>query len=243
MAISDKTRKTIWARSGNKCSICKANLVGHKTEKENSVIVGEECHIISEKQKGPRYENIPGFNYDSEQNLLLLCANCHKIVDENQAYYTKVRLESVKREHEEFIRIRTEAQDPNNLFPEVDGVTVLPKINSGKELYNILCSAIGMEYDFEDTKDKEENDFIAGIFQDLNDHLDFLSMEAEVGPKVGTVNELNYIIGIIEENGFILFGENRTRKMKFTDNSAGNWNIAVLYLMKNSNPNVIRLGT
>lgn len=241
MAITDKTRKTLWARSGNKCSICKTDLVRLKSEKDASVIVGEECHIISEKPNGPRHQELPDFNYDSEDNLLLLCANCHKVVDENVAYYTKDRLVETKKAHEEFIRTRIEAKDSNNLFPEFDGVTVLPKINSGKELYNILCSAMAMEYDFEDTRDLEENVFIAGISQELNDFLDFLSMESEMGPKVATVNQLNNILNSIEEKGFVLFGEQRKRKMKFGDNLYDNWDVAVLYLMKNSNPNIINI--
>lgn len=97
MAITDRTRKILWARSGNSCTMCKTNLVQPQSEQGASVIVGEECHIISEQPRGPRFEQLANFNYDSESNLLLLCANCHKIVDDNVMYYTKARLELTKK--------------------------------------------------------------------------------------------------------------------------------------------------
>jgi hypothetical protein len=41
MAISDKTRKSLWAKSGNRCSICKIELF---SEKDADVFnIGEEC--------------------------------------------------------------------------------------------------------------------------------------------------------------------------------------------------------
>ena len=55
MAISDKTRKKLWAKSGNRCSICKTDLFSNK-EKAEDLNIGEECHIISSKPKGPRHK-------------------------------------------------------------------------------------------------------------------------------------------------------------------------------------------
>lgn len=100
---------------------------------------------------------------------------------------------------------------------------------------------MAMEYDFEATKDPEENEFIADTSQDLNDYLDFLRMETEMGPKVRTVNQRNKILNTSEEKGFVLFGESRIRKMNFDDNSYENRGVAVLYLMKNSNPNIVNI--
>lgn len=80
MGISDKTRKNLWAKSGNRCSICKTELFsGQKNEDEFNI--GEECHIISSKQNGPRYKSNLD-NYDTYDNLILLCRNHHKEIDE-----------------------------------------------------------------------------------------------------------------------------------------------------------------
>ena len=72
MAITSKTRKELWAKSGNRCAICKKELVHQISQEDGSFIIGDECHIISSSIDGPRYK--PGIeDYDSYDNLLLLC--------------------------------------------------------------------------------------------------------------------------------------------------------------------------
>lgn len=55
MSITDKTRKKLWAKSGNRCALCKEELVAYKEEKSDEVVIGEECHIISNRPSGPRH--------------------------------------------------------------------------------------------------------------------------------------------------------------------------------------------
>ncbi|MBY5958222.1 HNH endonuclease [Membranicola marinus] len=77
IGISSKTRKNLCAKSGNRCSICRTELFAKKfkSDEEN---IGEECHIISSKQNGPRHHP----NLDDYDNLILLCRNHHKEIDE-----------------------------------------------------------------------------------------------------------------------------------------------------------------
>ena len=97
MAITDKTRKILWAKSGNRCSICKKELI-NKISEEGDFIVGEECHIISSQPNGPRHkENIE--NYDTYENLILLCRNHHKEIDSNVSTYTEEILQYIKTNH------------------------------------------------------------------------------------------------------------------------------------------------
>lgn len=79
MAISEKTRKMLWAKSGNRCAICKIELITEQ-KTDSNLNIGEECHIISSKSKGPRHK--PNLNdYDTFDNLILLCRNHHKEID------------------------------------------------------------------------------------------------------------------------------------------------------------------
>ena len=55
MAITNKTRKLLWGRSGNRCAFCKIELVAEKDHNNVNLNLGEECHIISSKIKGPRH--------------------------------------------------------------------------------------------------------------------------------------------------------------------------------------------
>ena len=40
MAITSKTRKELWAKSGNRCAICKKELVNQISEDDGSFIIG-----------------------------------------------------------------------------------------------------------------------------------------------------------------------------------------------------------
>lgn len=42
MSISNKTRKELWAKSGNRCAICKKKLVNKISKDEDSFIIGDE---------------------------------------------------------------------------------------------------------------------------------------------------------------------------------------------------------
>ena len=102
MSISDRTRKSLWAKSGNRCSICKVELLSNKNDSKE-LNLGEECHIISSKINGPRYKpNI--VDYDIFDNLILLCRNHHREIDELTATYTEDVLMYMKLNHEEWVK-------------------------------------------------------------------------------------------------------------------------------------------
>ena len=101
MAISDKTRKLLWAKSGNRCAICKIELLSEKNSKDFNI--GEECHIISSKPNGPRHKE--GLSeYDYADNLILLCRNHHREIDELTDSYTEELLTYMKMNHETWVQ-------------------------------------------------------------------------------------------------------------------------------------------
>ncbi len=89
MPISDKTRKILWGRSGNRCAVCRLELVVDRTSADDESVVGEECHIISEKGRGPRNDPaFPADQIDKPENLILLCCVHHKMIDDQYETYT-----------------------------------------------------------------------------------------------------------------------------------------------------------
>lgn len=71
MAITSKTRKELWAKSGNRCAICKKELVHQISQEDGSFIISDECHIISSSIDGPRYK--PGIeDYDSYERSFVI---------------------------------------------------------------------------------------------------------------------------------------------------------------------------
>ena len=105
MAISDKTRKALWAASGNRCAICKLKLTEYVEDNKN-LIRGKECHIVSCKPKGPRHRFME--NYDSYENFILLCGTDHSGIDSNVSNFPEARLHEIKSAHEEWISQITE---------------------------------------------------------------------------------------------------------------------------------------
>lgn len=85
---------------------------------EAGVILGEEAHIRSGKENGPRYDpDYPEDKIDSYENLILLCRNHHGLIDKGGCSSFPVdALESMRREHEEHVtkglsRSETEARE------------------------------------------------------------------------------------------------------------------------------------
>ena len=89
--------KRLFARSGNRCAYpkCAAEIV------HDDVIIGQICHIKAASPNGPRYDPPQSaadrHGYD---NLLLLCANHHAVIDSDSEAYTVERLIKMKADHE-----------------------------------------------------------------------------------------------------------------------------------------------
>ena len=75
MAVGSRIRKILWAKSGNRCAICRIELVQAEIQEKN-VIIGEECHIVSSKENGPRgKESLQSDDFDGFEHDLLLFLN------------------------------------------------------------------------------------------------------------------------------------------------------------------------
>jgi hypothetical protein len=104
MGILLKTRKMLWGRSGNCCAFpdCNKELVSDIDETDDDVsILGEEAHIIAEESGGPRgSDEISVEQRNKYNNLILLCHDHHKIIDDHPLKYTIEILREYKRKHE-----------------------------------------------------------------------------------------------------------------------------------------------
>lgn len=89
--------KRLLALSGNRCAFprCAVPIA------EGRSLIGEICHIHAYSPDGPRYnhnqtdEERQGFD-----NLILMCANHHKMVDDDEFSYPAERLRQIKHQHE-----------------------------------------------------------------------------------------------------------------------------------------------
>jgi hypothetical protein len=94
---SEVVVRQLFARSGNRCAFprCGTEIV------QGGTTIGQVCHIKSPKPGGPRFDPKQSaaerHGYD---NLILLCANHHKVVDDDEEAYTVDRLIKMRSDHE-----------------------------------------------------------------------------------------------------------------------------------------------
>ncbi|MEQ1935081.1 MAG: HNH endonuclease signature motif containing protein [Fimbriimonadaceae bacterium] len=96
--ITEKTVKKLFALSGNRCAYpdCKIPLV-----QPTGTITGEICHIRARSKRGPRPDlKLNPADLDAFDNLILLCATHHTLVDKEENTYTSERLYSFKKAQE-----------------------------------------------------------------------------------------------------------------------------------------------
>ncbi|NQY54565.1 MAG: hypothetical protein HRT42_13450 [Campylobacteraceae bacterium] len=231
MAISNKTRKNLWAKSGNRCSVCKIELFSEKKSKDKFNI-GEECHIISSKVSGPRYKSNMD-DYDTFDNLLMLCRNHHKEIDELTDTYTEELLRYIKQNHENWVNdtLNNEINSENN-----EKVRLLTRITSGKELMNIIFNAFGYRTDHDEIETEEEADYIGGILQTFVDYVEISDL-IEVHEKVKISLEFNELLKELEEKGYFLFGERSLENYTTIENCP----IATLLIKKQDSKEIIKI--
>jgi len=225
MSITSKTRKILWARSGNKCAICKKDLIAKNRLK--NTIVGEECHIISKKDDGPRGNSKADIKHDEYDNLILLCLEHHKMIDENENDFPIDKLKKIKKRHEYWVSERLKINNKPTPF-------ALPRLQSGKEIAKILTKAHAYRFYNEDFDNDEEASIISSFFQNLQDWGDLLP-GLGIGEIIDAGQSIQKDIDELSAKGFLLFGDVSKERIK----SLGIFDVATFSICKETSPNVI----
>lgn len=103
----------LWGRSGNKCAFpdCRIVLIEDETETDDESIIGDEAHIVARELNGPRGQSsLTSEQIDKYDNLILLCKNHHKLIDDQPNEYTIATLQQMKRQHIDWVN---NTQSPN----------------------------------------------------------------------------------------------------------------------------------
>jgi hypothetical protein len=94
----------LWTVSGGRCSFKGCNKILILNEGGKLSNVAEKAHIIG--HKGPRYSFAQEYGYTDEgledvSNLMMMCMDHHKLIDDHPDQYPPDMLFNMKREHEE----------------------------------------------------------------------------------------------------------------------------------------------
>lgn len=121
-----RNQKIVYIESGNRCAIpeCRRELIAEKTDKDKEAIIGELAHIKGENPKSARYDpNMNDTERNSSDNLILVCAVCHKRIDDQPNTYPAERLTKIKLSHKEWVISSTGQAILNITFTELREIT------------------------------------------------------------------------------------------------------------------------
>lgn len=243
MTITDRTRKILWALSGNQCAICPQKLIEEATEHDKEAVVGQECHIISRKGKGPRHDPaFPESAIDELSNLLLLCPTCHAIVDAQDSTYTVDELRKIKREHEAKIGQRPRAGD---VLPQIRFIRTqeeipkrLNRLMSGKDLRVLLESMHAMYYDHPAIRTQEDADLFGRFGQEIQDW-EMLLSDNEMHIRVEAELALNKLLNEMLSSGCAVFGAMEKQRIEGGAQGPDAWYVAHITVARIDDPSIV----
>lgn len=97
--MSEKIPKLIWGLFAGRCAICKKSLI-HNGEGDERSLIGEIAHIIGEKAGAARGASSMSLaERNDPDNLMLLCRDHHKIVDDNPTTYDVERMRGLRADY------------------------------------------------------------------------------------------------------------------------------------------------
>lgn len=112
--IADATKFRLWGMAAGRCEICN-KLLYLDSQYGDNVNLAENAHIHAVAKTGPRHsDDVSQDEINSVENLMLLCAEHHHLIDTKPENYPTEDLLQMKKAHEERIRKLTEIQDNNS---------------------------------------------------------------------------------------------------------------------------------
>jgi len=128
-SIPDPVTNRLFALSGNQCAFpgCTNAVTGQVAPGEQPVTLAQRAHIVGVGRQGPRSKAVPlPDDIDAVENLLLLCGEHHRIVDNNPRIYSVEVLAKYKADHEAKMAPRNLRQAPPPLAADTVDLSLLP---------------------------------------------------------------------------------------------------------------------
>lgn len=247
MAISDKTRKILWGRSGNRCAICKHALVIDATAEDSVSVVGDECHIVSSKVNGPRHDSsYPMDHFDVYENLILLCRIHHKMVDDQSETYATDILRQMKSNHE--VWVTQQLSDKSNIPKPLKIRRVkqnipayLSRLTTGKQVLDLVTGTLAFSMDHDELESESEVVVVGDFLQTVHDWGD-IGYDLEPTDLVNTAFNLTKSLRELESAGFFVFGGREVQLMEGgIQTEASDWPVSIIKVLRKDNKGIIHM--
>lgn len=132
-SIATNIARKLWAQCGGFCQNPNCNKYLFATVGDNTVSLANVAHIIGHGKNGPRSEHeLANFiDKDGITNLIMLCLECHKIVDQLETQFPVAQMQEWKVKHERKIGSRfgiPKIRDEQELLSQVNDLLVENKL-------------------------------------------------------------------------------------------------------------------
>ncbi|WP_051549448.1 SAVED domain-containing protein [Nocardioides sp. URHA0032] len=188
--IPDSVRNALWARCAGRCTLCNRRLLGDARTYFHSALAAQLAHNVgaTDGEGSPRVsEDI--VDREAEENLLLVCHDCHKIIDHKAHIhlYPREKLQALKQQHEDRIE-KVTAQG---------GLTRTAVLRLGSNIHNALAIAsrrdVG-EVLIEDdclalVESQWSGDFTCRVHGDVGDSAYWLGAEDTINKTIRTIHQ------------------------------------------------------
>ncbi len=202
-------------------------------------MLGEEAHIVSEEPNGPRFRPMPRKEVDSYANLILLCPSDHKVVDEQITYYTEHRLQTLKREHEQWVKDRVSPTIPAIKIrdPEAGKPIMLQRIDTGKELMNVLAHALATHHDNPEPRSSEEAELIGDFLQSATDCIDIWD-DIEPSGRIQAEFSMSEELTRLREAGLVVYAGFKQHVIEGGVGAPAPWPVAYVVIRRSGNESI-----
>ncbi|POS00739.1 hypothetical protein Q361_12611 [Flavobacterium croceum DSM 17960] len=180
-------------------------------------------------------------DYDDNSNLILLCANDHKLIDDFPETFTYELLVNLKENHEKWVENAIE-KDLQDYIRNVNNAEVLDEIKNHVQLDIIIKNAHFYFFDSSSITDTNLSIEVSEFFDNLRDLSDIYS-DIEIADKTRYLIEHEKHIKKFNEVGIRFFGKDLIREYKFLNNPKDNYKVAMIVAFNPKvNPDSIQNG-
>lgn len=218
------------------------------TTEDDEAVVGDECHILSPHENGPRHDSsYPQDKLDSYENLILLCRIHHKAVDDQAATYTADKLRQTKMIHEGWIserltykpellplrRRRIKQNIPSFLF----------RLMTGKQIFDLMGNCDAFISNHDELSSPEEVNLVGDFLQTLKDTRD-LKDDLEPSDWVRTEFSVTQSLRELEQAGFYVFGAREVQQIVGgLQPEPSDFPIAIISILRSDRQEIIKINS
>lgn len=216
------------------------------SDTDDESVVGDECHIISEKLTGPRYDpKFPEAELDSYNNLLLLCRVHHKQVDDQVTTFTADILHKIKMNHEKWVSEKLSSDDAKQKPVGIKRIKenipeYLIRLTTGRELLSLIDGTFALAHDHDELQNVDEVELVSNFFQQVSDYAD-LSSEWEPSDKVRISFALTQLLEELEQVDLLVFGAQEIQVLEGGTEPPEYWSVAIIQIRRKMNKSIKRL--